>query len=90
MMSAALSVTLAAMFALPAPNTAFGAVDPAAAAAEIVAPKTSRLPSIAASATDRACAGQAWGGEELDCILAITRDSGLQRTVRLASAGGSR
>ncbi|MDW6021535.1 hypothetical protein SAZ10_07125 [Mesorhizobium sp. BAC0120] len=35
--------------------------------------KTSRLPM---SAIDLACEGQAWGGESLDCVRMIARESG--------------
>jgi hypothetical protein len=35
--------------------------------------KTSRLPM---SAVDRACEGQSWGGESLDCVTMIARASG--------------
>ena len=72
---------------LPSPRAAFASADPESRQVAL----GDRLPAtgsmIAVTETDRACAGQAWGSEDLDCILAIARDSGVERPVRLADAG---
>lgn len=76
------------MMLAPAPRAAFAAVDPEATAPSMeVTVKADRLPVRLPTEADEACAGQAWGSEDLDCILAIARDSGIHRTVRLADAG---
>lgn len=77
--------TLSVMMLLPSPRAAFGAVEPGAAQIVLTTEKSGRLP--VQSETDRACTGQVWGAESLDCILAIARESGTVRTVRLADAG---
>jgi hypothetical protein len=77
---------VAFMMLLPSPRAAFAAVEaesPAIVAA-IPAQKAPRLD--AGNEADRACEGQAWGSETLECILAIARDSGMSRSVRLADA----
>jgi hypothetical protein len=77
---------LAFMMLLPSPRAAFGAVETKAEFVQVNAEaKGPRL--VVETAVDRACAGQAWGSEDLDCILAIAGDSGIKRTVRLADAG---
>ena len=46
--------------------------------------KTDRLP---ASETQRACRGQAWGSQSLDCVVMIARESGkAEGAIRLVSA----
>lgn len=75
---------LAVMMLLPSPRAAFGAVDKNGIAGIAQADKAGRLPAM--TDADRACAGQVWGIESLDCILAIARDAGQARTVRLADA----
>lgn len=77
--------TLAVMLLLPSPRAAFGAVERGSVVDEIrTTGKAGRLP--VQSDTDRACHGNVWGAESLDCILAIAADSGVSRTVRLADA----
>jgi len=79
---------LAFMMLLPSPRAAFGAVEPKAEIVQVNADaKGPRL--VVESAVDRACAGQTWGSETLDCILAIAGESGIKRTVRLATADQS-
>jgi hypothetical protein len=43
--------------------------------------KTSRLP--AASETARACEGEAWGDESLECLLVIAREGGKEGSLRM-------
>ena len=76
---------LAFMMLLPSPRAAFAAVEPAGTVAVQTTDTTGRLPIP--SDTDRACAGETWGAESLDCILAIAKDSGQTRVIRLADAG---
>jgi len=76
---------LAVMMLLPSPRAAFGAVETETPAIAVATEKTGRLP--VQTDADRACEGQVWGSEKLDCILAIAKESGLTRTVRLADAG---
>jgi hypothetical protein len=77
---------LAFMMLLPSPRAAFGAVEPKAELVQVSADaKGPRL--VVDTEVDRACAGQAWGSENLDCILAISSESGIKRTVRMADAG---
>ena len=79
---------LAFMMLLPSPRAAFGAVEPKAELVQVSADtKAPRL--VVETEVDRACAGQAWGSESLNCIMAIAGDSGIKRTVRLADAGQS-
>lgn len=79
-------VALAFMMLLPSPRAAFGAVEPTAELVQ-VHDETKGPRLVVETEVDRACAGQAWGSENLDCILAISGDSGIKRTVRLADAG---
>ena len=78
---------LAFMTLLPSPGTAFAA--PTDDRVPVLADEahTGGIVPVVASETDRLCAGQVWGAESLDCILAITRDSGMTRSIRLADAG---
>lgn len=81
---------IAFMMLLPSPRAAFGAVEPETPAIQLAA-TTEKAPRLTIrTETDRACAGQAWGSEDLDCVLAIARDSGITRTVRFADAGSAR
>ena len=43
--------------------------------------KTGRLP--AASEMARACEGQAWGDESLECLLVIAREGGKEGSIRM-------
>jgi hypothetical protein len=43
--------------------------------------KTGRLP--AATETARACEGQAWGDESLECLLVIAREGGKEGSIRM-------
>ncbi|MCO5163269.1 MAG: hypothetical protein M9939_19220 [Mesorhizobium sp.] len=77
---------IAFMMLLPSPRAAFGAVEAEAPAIQMVV-TTEKAPRLVISTeTDKACAGQAWASESLDCILAIAKDSGLKRSIRLADA----
>lgn len=76
--------TIAVMMLLPSPRAAFGAVEREQAVTETASGRTGRLPIP--SKVDRACAGQTWGMETLDCILAIAKEGGVERPVRLADA----
>ena len=80
-------VALAAMLLLPSPRAAFGAVEAEDVVVNVqpAAPTADRL--SVPTAADRLCAGQVWGVETLDCVLAIARDGGIDRPVRLADAG---
>lgn len=81
---------VAIMTFVPSPRAAFGAVEtPGKPAIEAASVKAGRLVGVQAEA-DRACAGQNWGAETLDCILAIASDGGVSRPVRLADAGSRR
>ena len=90
LMFSVISVAAVAMMTfVPSPRAAFGAVEaPGKPAIEAASAKAGRLgvPTMA----DRACAGQSWGAETLDCILAIASDGGVSRPVRLADAGSRR
>lgn len=77
---------IAFMMLLPSPRAAFAAVEPETPAVQVAATTEKAPRLIIASETDKACAGQAWGSETLDCILAIAKDSGIKRTIRLADA----
>ena len=77
---------IAFMMLLPSPRAAFGAVESEAPAIEVAA-TTEKAPRLEVrSETDKACAGQVWASESLDCILAIAKDNGLKRNIRLADA----
>ncbi len=45
--------------------------------------KTGRLP--AATETARACEGQAWGDESLECLLVIAREGGKEGSLRMVA-----
>lgn len=77
---------IAFMMLLPSPRAAFGAVEPEAPAIQAVV-TTEKAPRLMVrSETDKACAGQVWASESLDCILAIAKDNGMKRNIRLADA----
>ena len=77
--------TIAVMMLLPSPRAAFGAVERVqVATTDAASGKAARLP--VPTEVDRACAGQTWGAEKLDCILAIAREGGIERPIRLAAA----
>ena len=77
---------IAFMMLLPSPRAAFAAVEAETPAVQVVVATEKAPRLVVATETDTACAGQAWGSETLDCILAIARDSGVKRTIRLADA----
>lgn len=77
---------IAFMMLLPSPRAAFGAVEPETPAIELAATTEKAPRLVVRSETDKACAGQAWASESLDCILAIAKDNGMTRNVRLADA----
>ena len=71
--------TVSFMTLLPLPGAAFGAVN-----AKGEATNTISKDKTAPSRIDDLCHGQTWGSETLDCVLAIARDAGIERPVRLA------
>lgn len=50
-------------------------------------PKTDRL--APASEADRACAGQSWGRESSDCLVAIAKEGGKSDFVRIRTISGA-
>lgn len=72
--------TVSFMTLLPLPDMAFGAVDVRGKAAR----STIQQRTAAPREIDRLCHGQTWGSQTLDCVLAIARDAGIERPVRLA------
>lgn len=81
------SVTFVSLALMPSTQSAFastgGASAPKTRLAELshTTQKTDRL--APASAADRACEGQTWGDETLDCLLMIAREGGQERTIRM-------
>ena len=71
--------TVSFMTLLPLPGAAFGAVN-----ARGEATSTISEDKTAPSRIDDLCHGQTWGSETLECVLAIARDAGIERPVRLA------
>lgn len=76
------------MFMMPSQNPAQAASGTASIRIEgaTTTDRTSRLPE---TETDRACKGQAWGAESLECLAVIARESGIDdgRRIRLVAAG---
>lgn len=48
--------------------------------------KTGRLPATSEMA--KACEGQAWGDESLDCLLVIAREGGKEGSIRMIADAG--
>lgn len=85
MFAVAAAACFLAMALIPTSGPAFAAISGAPhRTADLVrtTEKTARLPM---SETDRACQGQAWGNESLDCLLVIAREAGDKkaRTIRM-------
>lgn len=77
-----------AMAFIPTSGPAFAAIDGARdkpGDAVRTTEKTARLPL---SETDRACQGQAWGSESLDCLMVIAKEAGKEkaRTIRMIAS----
>ncbi len=81
------SVTFVSLALMPSTQSAFASTGSASAPKTRLAElahttqKTDRL--APASAADRACEGQTWGDETLDCLLMIAREGGQERTIRM-------
>jgi hypothetical protein len=73
------------MMLLPSPRAAFASVEPEERVALVETAQSARR-RCAPSASEKACAGQVWGAEDMECVLAIARDSGIERNVRFADA----
>ncbi|MGO4833473.1 hypothetical protein AB4144_14495 [Rhizobiaceae sp. 2RAB30] len=85
MFAVAAGACFIAMALIPTSGPAFAAIGgaPHRTAVDVrTTEKTARLPM---SETDRACQGQAWGNETLDCLLVIAREAGDKkaRTIRM-------
>lgn len=76
---------IAFMTLLPSPRAAFAAVEPEGQVAIVASAQVAPIAG-AWSESDKACAGQVWGAEDMDCVLAIARESGIERTIRFADA----
>ena len=72
--------TVSFMTLLPLPGVAFGAVDARGEPTRSIDEEGTTAPLE----IDHLCRGQTWGSETLDCVLAIARDAGVERPVRLA------
>jgi hypothetical protein len=86
------SVTgLAAMLLLPSLGGASASVE-AGPSFPTLYEEESWNPLAPATEADRVCVGQAWGNEDLDCVLAIARTSGKgdRLVIRIASIAGTR
>ncbi|BCH22601.1 hypothetical protein [Mesorhizobium sp. L-8-3] len=85
MFAVAAAACFLAMALIPTSGPAFAAIGgaPRKIADDVrTTQKTARLPM---SETERACQGQAWGNESLDCLLVIAREAGDRkaRTIRM-------
>jgi len=88
MFAVAATAAFVSMAFIPTSGPAFAAIDgaPRKLADEVrTTEKTSRLPL---TETERACQGQAWGNESVDCLLVIAKEAGKEkaRTIRMIAS----
>lgn len=75
----AAGIAIASIALVPSNGAAFAATHDAQA--QTSTPKTDRLHPIGEA--DLACSGQNWGGEDKECLVAISREGGRSGTIRV-------
>lgn len=77
-----------AMALIPTSGPAFAAIDGAQHKLSDAVRTTTKSARLLLSETDRACQGQAWGNETLDCLLVIAQEAGKKkaRTIRMIAS----
>lgn len=87
MFAVIVTAAFASMAAFSAQGSAVAAVPGAPARIADVERTTAKTDRLPASEAERACRGQAWGSESLDCLVMIAREAGkAEGPVRLVAA----
>lgn len=87
MFAVIVTAAFVSMAAFSAQGSAVAAVPGAPARIADVGRTTAKTDRLPASEAERACRGQAWGSESLDCLVMIARESGrADNQIRLIAA----